>query len=193
MQVKKLTGARFGRLVVAERAIENTKHGGARWRCLCDCGRETTVSTVNLRNSTVSCGCMKTEQNRALFRKERGHSGLTCLFDRYKRASRVRGHKFVLTRELFQDLTRGACHYCGAVPGRSIVNPSQQLRGDQESRDHSRYTYNGLDRLDNGRGYEPSNVVPCCWPCNQLKGRMDVDAFLRQALAVAAWQATSTS
>lgn len=54
---KDLTGKRFGRLVVLER-VENNKNGGARWRCVCDCGREA-VSTTSMLNSghNVSCGC----------------------------------------------------------------------------------------------------------------------------------------
>ena len=28
----------------------------------------------------------------------------------------------------------------------------------------------GLDRIDNSRGYEPGNVVPCCTACNLIRG-----------------------
>lgn len=28
----------------------------------------------------------------------------------------------------------------------------------------------GLDRLDSKEGYITSNVVPCCWQCNRIKG-----------------------
>lgn len=56
-----LTGQRFGRLVVIERA-ENGDRGGARWKCLCDCGNEKTVSRDNLKNGdTKSCGCLQKE------------------------------------------------------------------------------------------------------------------------------------
>lgn len=53
-----LTGKRFGRLVVIERA-GNSKNGrNSTWRCKCDCGRETTVIGTLLRNGhTQSCGC----------------------------------------------------------------------------------------------------------------------------------------
>jgi hypothetical protein len=30
--------------------------------------------------------------------------------------------------------------------------------------------YGGLDRIDNSRGYEPGNVVPCCTDCNRIRG-----------------------
>lgn len=31
------------------------------------------------------------------------------------------------------------------------------------------YTYNGIDRVDNTKGYEETNVVPCCTVCNRAK------------------------
>ena len=53
-----IAGKRFGSLVVVER-IESGKCRGVRWRCLCDCGGETT-STTSMLNSghKVSCGCV---------------------------------------------------------------------------------------------------------------------------------------
>jgi hypothetical protein len=39
-----LTGKQFGRLSVVARAAENTKRGTPRWRCVCECGEERTVS-----------------------------------------------------------------------------------------------------------------------------------------------------
>lgn len=35
-----------------------------------------------------------------------------------------------------------------------------------------------LDRVDSRYGYVPGNVVPCCPPCNTLKGTFKVDRFL---------------
>lgn len=56
-----LTGQRFGRLVVLERAGSG-KDGGALWSCVCDCGKKTTVTSRNLcRGHTQSCGCLGRE------------------------------------------------------------------------------------------------------------------------------------
>lgn len=55
-----LTGKRFGRLMVL--GYSDTVNGSARWRCHCDCGRETVVYGGNLRNGyTQSCGCYRHE------------------------------------------------------------------------------------------------------------------------------------
>lgn len=59
-----LTGKRFGRLVVLERA-GNDKRNHALWKCKCDCGNETLVPTDRLKGGkTLSCGCYAREKHR---------------------------------------------------------------------------------------------------------------------------------
>lgn len=54
-----LTGQRFGKLVVTERA-PNGAGGNVRWICRCDCGTEIVVFGSSLKNgSTQSCGCTR--------------------------------------------------------------------------------------------------------------------------------------
>lgn len=52
-----LTGKRFGRLTVTEKAGKD-KHGSILWRCKCDCGN-ITIGSQNIltRGQKVSCGC----------------------------------------------------------------------------------------------------------------------------------------
>jgi hypothetical protein len=53
-----LTGQRFGRLTVIERAEGRYTP----WRCRCSCGNETVVISINLRRgNTKSCGCFNEE------------------------------------------------------------------------------------------------------------------------------------
>ena len=64
-----LTGKRFGKLTVLERA-ENNKDGRVVWKCQCDCGNITHVRSYCLlgkgRNGTKSCGCVSLERIRNL-------------------------------------------------------------------------------------------------------------------------------
>lgn len=54
-----LTGKRFNKLVVLCRD-ENGRGDKSRWKCICDCGTETTVSGTNLKTGAVkSCGCLR--------------------------------------------------------------------------------------------------------------------------------------
>lgn len=51
-----LTGQRFGKLVVQERAPNKGKFTA--WRCLCDCGVTTESQANNLKSGkSTSCGC----------------------------------------------------------------------------------------------------------------------------------------
>lgn len=56
-----LTGKKFGRFTVIQRAANN-KHGQAMWECECECGQRKIVAGYNLRNgNSQSCGCRKNE------------------------------------------------------------------------------------------------------------------------------------
>lgn len=58
---KDLTGKRFGRLVVIDRAFEFG--WPVRWNCLCDCGNKKTIrSSSLLSNLVISCGCWNVEK-----------------------------------------------------------------------------------------------------------------------------------
>jgi hypothetical protein len=60
--IKDLTGMQFGRLTVIGQA-GRTKCNHVKWKCLCECGNETTVSGGSLnRGLTISCGCYNKER-----------------------------------------------------------------------------------------------------------------------------------
>lgn len=76
-----LTGQRFGRLVVTERA-EN-KYIGKKvyvyWKCRCDCGKEKNIRGAHLKSgAVVSCGCYNTE--RRIARKAKHQQSKTRLY-----------------------------------------------------------------------------------------------------------------
>lgn len=67
--VKDLTGLRFGRLTVVDRA-ENSIDGHAKWDCICDCGKTSVVVGTQLRRGDIkSCGCWNQERIRVQNRK----------------------------------------------------------------------------------------------------------------------------
>ena len=70
-----LTGHRFGRLTVLERADNYVSPLGqkkTRWVCKCDCGNETILTTTQLtrKTGTKSCGCLRKEIASELHKKQ---------------------------------------------------------------------------------------------------------------------------
>lgn len=60
MKLIDLTGKRFGRLTVLNRAENNGKN--TTWVCKCDCGNVTIIRGASLRKGlTNSCGCLRKE------------------------------------------------------------------------------------------------------------------------------------
>ena len=58
-KLKDLTGQRFGKLVVVERA-ENDSRGNVQWLCQCECGNKKVIRGYQLTNNkTKSCGCIR--------------------------------------------------------------------------------------------------------------------------------------
>lgn len=65
--MKDLAGQKFGRLTAIERTGEK-KGTSFVWRCRCDCGKETMVTSNSLLSgNTRSCGCLREETKRSGF------------------------------------------------------------------------------------------------------------------------------
>ena len=159
-----LTGQRFGKLLVITEAPSRDTH--AYWLCQCDCGNLTTIRNSYLKSKhTKSCGCLIGG------RKDFGEASFNDLYKKYKTNGRNGRHQhlgFTLTKEEFRTLTSSDCFYCGKKPYRQY----------QSNGCYGYYTYNGIDRKDNNKGYTSDNSVSCCWECNKLKGSLDSDIFL---------------
>ena len=167
-----LAGQRFGRLVVLGRV--GTIRGRSAWECVCDCGNTTTVaSDLLIRGDTQSCGCLRRDLIRRR-RKANGVSSRNQVLSRYRNNAKVRGYSWGLSDKQVFDLFSQPCAYCGAAPGN--VFHSRHSTGD--------FIYSGIDRVDNNRGYEPDNVVPCCGTCNKAKHTMGEEELLESVARV---------
>ena len=144
------TGKKYGDWFVIKQA-EN-KGALVQYLCRCKCGIERKVIAPTLRNGpSTGCGCGNN-------RLPEGIAARNNLYKQYKSASKKRGYKFTLTKEIFFALVKKDCYYCGVEP--------RQIRRLETG---DRFTYNGLDRVRNAEGYEENNVVPCCKQCNYAK------------------------
>lgn len=175
-----MTGRRIGRLVVIDFAGKGPR--GNLWRCLCDCGREKVIPRCRLHENkpgTHSCGCLLVETKSAL-RDRRpasrppGAAALHVLYMRYQRGAAIRGLSFQVSEVEFEAITGRACYYCGSDPTMRI---GRKLRSSHNSY-NGEYVYNGIDRVDNSRGYEVDNIRACCTRCNFLKSTLTEADFL---------------
>lgn len=163
-----MTGQKFGKLTVIRRNYPNARDGHQKWLCKCECGIEKAINRSSLMSgNTKSCGCFRKEYMSNKTRIKPGLSNMRSLIANYKKSAKNKGHSYELTEKQFAEITQQNCHYCGAKPN-GIASHSKQ-NGD--------YIYNGLDRINNTKGYTIDNVVPCCKLCNYKKSDMSLQEF----------------
>jgi len=86
-----------------------------------------------------------------------------ALYSLYIHSAERRGILFDISLDVFTEHINKDCYYCGqsAIPKR-----------------------NGIDRIDNSKGYVSDNIVPCCFRCNQLKGKLSVNDFYNHIIKI---------
>lgn len=169
-----LTGQRFGRLIV-QKISYTDKHKHIHWECQCDCGNTSNPDGQGLRKGTTkSCGCLAAEKLYDGRNKlPPGEASFNGLYGMYKRGAEKRGHCFVLSKDDFRHLIDSTCKYCGTSPS------TEHGKYDTEHRQkNGSYVYNGIDRVDNTKGYTLGNVVTCCKFCNRSKYDLSEPEFL---------------
>jgi len=157
---KDLLGERFGMLTVI--GLTGERRTTCRvWLCKCDCGRTKFARSSHLiSGNTKSCGSCS-------HRKLHGQSSMNQIIASYKASALKRYLEYSLTDKEFRNLTQLNCYYCGQPP--SNIRSKSSAYGE--------YIYNGIDRIDNSRGYTIDNVVPCCSICNRAKDVMSKQEF----------------
>ena len=135
--------------------------------CRCYCGKEKIVKVVDLNRGHVkSCGCNKY----AFARKNKlayGEAALNDFWAKYKKSASERKLDFDLSKEQFEKLIKENCFYCGLEPRENSKN--KWYNGS--------IVANGIDRVDNQKGYSVENCVPCCRQCNFAKRDLSIEDF----------------
>lgn len=170
-----LVGLRFNLLTVVEK-MPSRKYGDSykrRWKCVCDCGKETEFDTGQLTSKrTKSCGCLHKESSIENSRKTRHlianpDASLNVIFSSYQRNAQKRNLEWLLTKEQATKLFSGDCYFCGLPPSNTYKST------------YYKKLYSGIDRLNNEHGYTMENTVSCCSTCNHAKHTMTEQQFMQ--------------
>lgn len=139
-----LTGLTFGLLTAMESSFGQSGVQRVRlWTCRCTCGGVVIVRHCNLRNGhTTSCGCGKnvTHGNAFKGRRTPEYSAWDRMIQRCTNQRRDTYH-----------------HYGGrGIQVSERWRTFENFLADMGAKPSRRHT---LERVDNGRGYEPGNVI----------------------------------
>jgi hypothetical protein len=85
-------------------------------------------------------------------------------YEQYRHRASTKGIDFEITKEDYILLIAGDCFICGK----------------QKSEQHT----NGIDRMDNNKGYIQGNINSCCCECNIMKKNYDYDEIMRKFVLI---------
>jgi len=165
-----LEGQKFGRLLVIE-LLGSSRGGSKLWKCLCDCGNETTASTrhLNRKGKSVvrSCGCLKQDNSGSNVKNWKGFGEISGGWwtQRVMRRERTRVKVAInidikYAWKLFLKQNR-KCALSGidlTIGLKNIHNAS-------------------IDRIDSSKGYIKGNIQWVHKDINKMKNTYTVDYF----------------
>ncbi len=167
--IKDYTGMKFGKWIVIKKIyIKNRRQC---YLLRCECGNERIKSSAHIKRSSRCLKCHNTFYNPLISvskRKGYGYSSTKTILTGYKIGAIRRKKEWSLTDQETLNLMAGNCHYCGRKPYREYNGGSN----------YGGFLYNGIDRIDNEKGYTISNCRSCCPQCNFAKHKMSESQFL---------------
>lgn len=190
--MEKFLNKRYGRLLsvggylprVRGNKNKGIKDIGRSILCVCDCGSGEKRYNINSlqSGSTKSCGCFKKETAAITGRihgpsngrknglKLRKHNPVVASAKKLYRDYLKRQKNSNLSFDMFFELTRKTCYYCGCEPNQQCnIYTTSTFRRSVDYVYPESFIYNGLDRIDSSKGYDVDNVLTCCKTCNFMK------------------------
>jgi predicted RNA-binding Zn-ribbon protein involved in translation (DUF1610 family) len=128
------------------------------------CGKEFSVLKKTWIRGTKKCHSCRVRDSQKL---GNGVGALNSTYSAYKSKAKIKKIAFKISKDIFKRIVASNCHYCGATPSNEM----------KSSYNTGSFFYNGIDRIDNNRGYTSDNIVPCCKICNYAKNTMSLSDF----------------
>lgn len=176
--IKLKKGQRFGKHIVIKFAgFGNKKIRRSQYLCKCDCGNENIVrASCLISGQTISCGCLtKKAVSKAAF-KGAGVAGFNILIRSYKNGAKRRNLEFLLSDDELFKFFKQNCVICGVEP-KQVAKPSERKYVSNELIVKCSFYYNGIDRIDNKKGYILENCRTMCKNCNYAKHKSTNEEF----------------
>lgn len=163
-------GDQYGALTVVEH-LKKTGSGRKCWKCLCECGKFTNLSTTGLIvRGTKSCGC------KILSKLFTGYKNITgTWFGLLKRGAKSRNLTFQITIEYINDLYEKQNRKCALTGVDLYIHPGRVCKKTTAS----------LDRIDNTKGYIEGNVQFLHKDVNRLKLDHTQEHFIKWCKLIA--------
>lgn len=169
---------KFGRLTFVKKTETKHKDGTYFHLFKCDCGLDKLALFRNVRNGyTRSCGCLASENAAArLFgkcptnKRPEDERSLHWSMLELKNSAKTKKLELTLSLEDVKSIIFCNCHYCNNPPSRFIKHTRDVA--------WTKVPVNGIDRMDNTKGYIQGNCLPCCSECNYFKSNMPYEKFI---------------
>lgn len=147
------------------------------WNCDCACGNKVVIRGSAITSGKAkSCGCFRSESVDSINKGRRNPDPWISEMKVYvyhlsvdRESRRVLAATWNLTLDEYKSLVHADCYYCGSAT--STLPHTKHLRNSGVRR-------SGIDRVDNSKGYDPSNCVSCCGSCNREKGSRTQEVFI---------------
>jgi hypothetical protein len=154
---------RFDNRITLQNALKNI---GSNKRICVDCGKD--YENFKTQHNTDSNRCVEcntsqniqeSKRNRICNYKNDKFRNKARYYKAYINGAIKRNYEFTLNFEEFCELVVQPCYYCHYFK-------------DSET--------NGIDRVDNSKGYTKENTVPCCENCNMIKSVYHPEFFIEK-------------
>jgi hypothetical protein len=146
-------------------ALQATEHTTKR---LCtQCGKDFQMFSTRYGKESLICSdCSSSQKKQDDKRKDRvrnykseKYKNIKAYYKEYITSATKKGRDITIHYNTFKELVTSPCHYCNHAP-------------ESET--------NGIDRVDNSKGYIKENCVSSCWKCNRIKHAYHQEFFIEK-------------